>query len=225
MVFLKVIAATLACAAGSAMAASSAFGVAQTIVGIDDSYVAASYTMDQGDRPTFQNTGTGSHDVTAKTNGPDGKFLFSSPTIGNGSTVVEGTQYLTTGSYAFFCTVHPLTMTANLQVSALGAPVARPKVDVLLANGKLEKIAKKGKVQATVKALTKSDGIALELALGKSVIATQKAFNLAAGQQRKVTLKLNKAGKSKLAKAGSAKLKLTGEVPFGAPDSAKKTYK
>jgi plastocyanin len=215
-----------ACAAvGSAMAASSAFGVAQTIVAIDDSFVGATFTMDQGDRPTLQNNGTGQHNVTARTNGPDKEFLFESPTIGNGSTVVEGTQYLTTGSYAFICTVHPLSMTANLSVSALGAPVARPQIDVLLAKGKLEKIAKKGKVQATVKALTKSDGIALELALGKSVIATQKAFNLAAGQQRKVTLKLNKAGKSKLAKAGSAKLKLTGEVPFGAPDSAKKTYK
>jgi plastocyanin len=221
-----VFAATLACAAaGSALAASSAFGVAQTIVAIDDSYVGATFTMDQGDRPTFQNTGTGSHDVTAKTNGPDGKFLFASPKINTGTTVVEGTQYLTAGSYAFFCTVHPLTMTANLQVSAAGTPVARPKIDVLLSKGKLEKIAKKGKVQATVKALSQSDGIALELALGKSVIATQKAFNLAAGQQRKITLKVNKAGKSKLAGAGSAKLKLTGEVPFGAPDSAKKTYK
>lgn len=219
-------AAAFACAAvGSAMAAGNAFGVAQTIVAIDDSFVGATFTMDQGERPTLQNNGTGQHNATARNNGPDGEFLFESPTIGNGSTVVEGTQYLTTGSYAFICTVHPLSMTANLQVSALGAAVARPKIDVLLGKGKLDAIAKKGKLQTTVKALTKSDGIALELALGKTVIASQKSFNLAAGQQRKVTLKLNKAGKSKLSNTGSAKLKLTGEVPFGAPDSVKKTYK
>ena len=219
-------AAAFACAAvGSAMAASSAFGVAQTIVAIDDSFVGATFTMDQGERPTLQNNGTSQHNATARNNGPDGEFLFESPTIGNGSTIVEGTQYLTTGSYAFICTIHPLSMTANLQVSALGAPVARPRIDALLGKGKLDKIAKKGKLQATVKALTKSDGITLDLALGKKVVATQKPFNLGAGQQRKVTLKLNKAGKSKLRKRDSAKLKLTGEVPFGAPDRAKRTYK
>jgi plastocyanin len=221
-----VFAAALACAAaGSALAASSAFGVAQTIVAIDDSFVGATFTMDQGERPTLQNNGTSQHNVTARNNGPDREFLFETPTIGTGTTVVEGTQYLTTGSYAFICTIHPLSMTANLQVSALGAAVARPRIDVLLAKGKLAKIAKKGKLRATVKAITKSDGISLDLALGKKVVATQKPFNLAAGQKRKVTLKLNKAGRSKLRKRGRAKLKLTGEVPFGAPDSVKRTYK
>ena len=41
--------------------------------------------MDQGDRPTLQNAGVNQHNVTARTNGPDGDFLFISPTIGNGS--------------------------------------------------------------------------------------------------------------------------------------------
>lgn len=203
---------------------SSAFGVAQTIVASDDFFVAAAYTMDQGDRPPLQNAGTNQHNATAKTNGPDGNFLFSSPTIGTGSTTVEGTQYLTAGTYAFLCTVHPLPMQANLQVSGLGAPVARPQIDVILGAGKLDKIAKKGKLQVTVKALTKSDDVELEVKLGKTVIGTQKAFDLAAGQSRKLTLKLNKAGKSKLSDRNSAKLKVTGEVPFGSPDTAKRTY-
>ena len=116
-------------------------------------------------------------------------------------------------------------MSGNLQVSGLGAPLARPKIDVILGAGKLDKIARKGKLPVTVKALTKSDDVELELKLGKSTVASQKAFDLAAGQSRKLTLKLNKAGKSKLGDRNSAKLKLTGEVPFGSPDSAKRTYK
>lgn len=211
--------------AASAIAATSAFGVAQMIVASDDFFAAAAYTMDQGDRPTLQNAGVNQHNVTARANGPDGDFLFISPTIGNGSTTVEGTQYLTAGTYAFFCTTHPLSMSGDLQVSGLGAPVARPKIDVILGAGKLDKIAKKGKLLVTVKALTKSDDVELELKLGKTTIGSQKAFDLAAGQSRKLTLKLNKAGKSKLGDRNSAKLKLSGEVPFGSPDSAKRTYK
>lgn len=218
-------AAFAAAAMTSAIAATSAFGVAETIVASDDFFAAATYAMDQGDRPTLQNAGVNQHNVTARTNGPDGDFLFISPTIGNGTSIVEGTQYLTAGTYAFFCTTHPLSMQGNLQVSGLGAALARPKIDVILGAGKLDKIARKGKLPVTVKALTKSDDVELELKLGKSTVASQKAFDLAAGQSRKLKLKLSKAGKSKLGDRNSAKLKLTGEVPFGSPDSAKRTYK
>ncbi len=103
--------------------------------------------------------------------------------------------------------------------------MARPKVDVILGAGKLSKIAKKGKVPVTVKAVTQSDGVEVELKLGKSVVGSQKGINLAAGQSRKLTLKLNKSGRSKLADRKSAKLTAIGEVPFGSPDTAKRTYK
>ena len=71
----------LAATVASAIAATSAFGVAETIVASDDFFAAATYAMDQGDRPTLQNTGVNQHNVTARTNGPDGD-LFISPTIG-----------------------------------------------------------------------------------------------------------------------------------------------
>ncbi len=159
-------------------------------------------------------------------NGPDGGLLFQAATIGPGqTTTLNGTQYLTQGTYPFFCNVHPLEMSANLQVSALGTPVARPKIDVILGAGKLDKIAKKGKVPVTVKALTQADGVEVALKLGKTTVGSQKAFSLTAGQSRKLALKLNKSGKSKLGNANSAKLKATGEVPFGSPDTAKRTYK
>ena len=107
--------------------ASASFGAAQTIIAADDFYSTASYTADQGDVVPFQNTGTSSHDATARGNGPDGGPLFSMPSIGTGSATVKGTQYLTAGTYAFYCTVHPLSMSGNLIISGNGTPVAAPR--------------------------------------------------------------------------------------------------
>jgi plastocyanin len=218
-------AAFLAAVTGSGILAAGAFAVAQPIVAADDFYGAATYTMDQGDRPELQNIGANSHDATSRANGPDANFLFESPTIGSGSTTLDGTQYLTTGTYAFFCTTHPLSMSGNLQVSALGAPQARPKIDVTAANGKIAKVSKKGKLPVTVKALTKSDHVTLTLKLGKATVGTQSEFNLAAGQQKKLSVKLTKSGKSKLSKKSKATVKVIGSVRFGSPDNAKSTLK
>lgn len=43
---------------GAFAISAPAWGVAQTIVASNDFYTAATYTMDQGDRPSFQNTGS-----------------------------------------------------------------------------------------------------------------------------------------------------------------------
>jgi plastocyanin len=220
------VAAFAAASVASAIAASSAFAVAQPIVAGDNAYTQPTFTMDQGDRPVLQNTGPlNMHDVFSRTNGPDGALLFQSDTINPGQTAtLNGTQYLTQGTYSFFCNVHPLEMSANLQVSGAGTPVARPRVDVKLGAGKLSKLAKKGKVPVTVKAVTQSDDVEVLLRLGKSVIGSQSAIDLLAGQSRKLNVKLTKSGKSKLGKKNKASIKATGEVPFGAPDSAKRKY-
>ncbi len=67
-----------------------------------------SVTIDQGELLTFRNTDSASHNVTARERGSDGRPLFASPTITNGrSAEVDGVRFLTTGSYAFLCTIHP----------------------------------------------------------------------------------------------------------------------
>ncbi|HEX2233030.1 MAG TPA: plastocyanin/azurin family copper-binding protein [Thermoleophilaceae bacterium] len=89
-------------------------------------YTTPTVTMDQGERLTFQNVDLVEHDVTANGRGPDGRPLFRTPVIGSGQEAfVEGSQYLTTGSYGFFCTVHP-EMTGTLNVTSAGTPVPRP---------------------------------------------------------------------------------------------------
>ena len=87
---------------------------------------SSEYTIDQGEKLTFSNmdaVSPGPHNVTASTNGPDGKPLFASKTIANGEQAnVDGAQQLKTGSYDFICTVHPF-MQATLNVTDKGTPL------------------------------------------------------------------------------------------------------
>src|SRR3954470_21149640 len=89
-------------------------------------FATPSVTIDQGDHVTFSNKDAVGHDVTARAKGPDGKALFAAATTGtNASNPVKGTEYLTTGDYDFFCSIHP-NMTGTLHVTAAGTPVPRP---------------------------------------------------------------------------------------------------
>lgn len=83
-------------------------------------------TMDQGERLTFRNGDTVSHDVVASSAGPDGKPLFRTPIVAAGkSAFVEGSQFLTEGQYPFVCSLHN-GMKGSLRVTANGTPQQRP---------------------------------------------------------------------------------------------------
>ena len=89
-------------------------------------YGTPEVTIDQGEKLTFRNNDVAGHDVTANDKGPDGKALFSTKIISRGeSAFVEGSQYLTTGHYAYFCSVHP-NMKGTVHVTANGTPQQRP---------------------------------------------------------------------------------------------------
>jgi plastocyanin len=89
-------------------------------------YSTTDVTIDQGERVTFHNGDTVAHDVTATQNGPDGKPLFRSPTTDAGKdSVVDGTQYLSTGHYDFICSIHP-NMKGSIHVTTNGTPAQRP---------------------------------------------------------------------------------------------------
>jgi len=180
------------------------------------------YNTDQGQVVPFQ-VGGGTHNVTSTQPGPDGKALFRSLTISGGNTPVSGTQYLTAGTYTFFCTVHPETMHATLVVSNNGTPQARPNGTLTVRTKKVSKALKRG-IQVGINMNSKIDGVNLIARLGKTVIARANALALAAGQQFEV-LKLNKAGKNKLRGKSKATVKLTAEIPFGLPATAKAKLK
>jgi plastocyanin len=213
----------VAVAAFSAMAyAGFALAASDTIVGGPaDTYSQATYNTDQGAVVQFQDLG-GSHNVTARQNGPDGQTLFKTPTITGGTAGVDGTQYLPAGDYSFFCTVHPTTMQGTLHVTANGTPQARPAATVTLRTKTISKAIKKG-LLVSVNASTAVGGATLTAKLGKATIG-KTSTSLASGAQTK-TVKLSKAGKSKLGKKSSAKVSVTAEIPFGAPATAKAKLK
>jgi plastocyanin len=220
------LAAAIGCAFGAAPA-SAADTVVATDSGGVNAFSQANYAMDQGELVTLRNDGPGDrHDVFSRLDGPDGAQLFQSDTIDPlQTTTVPGTQYLTTGTYEFFCNVHPLEMEANLVVGAGGSPVARPSIKVSGKGGKVKKLAKKGRFQVTVTAASPSSGVMLLAKLGKATVGSVAAFDLTAGQSRKLTVKLTKSGKKKLKKKKKASIKVTGSVPFGAPNTAKLSFK
>jgi plastocyanin len=214
-------------AAVAAIAAMVCTGIAlaasDTIVaGPTDTFSQPSYNADQGSLVPFQNNG-GSHNVTARQNGPDGGALFRSDITTSGTTPVNGTQYLTTGSYPFICTVHPTTMQGTLQVTGAGTPQARPSASLKVRTKTISKALKKGLLVA-VNASASVAGAELVAKLGKTTIGKATGVSLAQGQQTKV-VKLSKSGKSKLGAKGKATVKVTANIPFGSPATAKAKLK
>src|SRR5436190_14365700 len=116
------------------------------------SYSSPTFAITGGQVAHFHNATAGgglyggvSHNVTAD-DSFGGHTLFKSATIASGaSSSVNGTQYLAPGDYLFHCTIHGPSMSATLHVEG-GTPVARPKVGLAIATGKLAKVRKTGKL-------------------------------------------------------------------------------
>jgi plastocyanin len=206
-------------AAGLMVASGLAFAASATIVGqADNTFSAGLYSADQGEVSQLQVTGS-SHNVTARETGPDGKPLFRSATISGGATPVSGTQYLTAGAYQFFCSVHPTTMNGTLQVTSNGTPQARTQAILKLTTRKLSKVLKRG-LPVSVNSSAKVIGVDLVAKLGKTTIGSLTNVAWFAGQQFE-TVRLSKAGKSKLKGRSKASVTITASIPFAAPASAK----
>lgn len=88
-------------------------------------YVNPNVTIDQGERLTLFNEDRVKHDVTAS-QVEEGKPIFATPLLGqNEEAFVEGSQYLTTGSYQYYCSIHT-SMMGTITVTSAGTPVPKP---------------------------------------------------------------------------------------------------
>lgn len=185
-------------------------------------FLPGPYVQDLGEIAIFDNSQSASyHDVTATRNGPDGRVLFGSEMIPGGETTeVAGTQYLTAGTYPFFCTLHGDGMRGDLVVDgSKGKVVPRPSVKVSFVAQKLKKVRKSG-VRIKLKGLTASKPVMVTATKGKVIVGVKRGLKLSAGQTKTFTLPLTKAGRKAIKKGKVVQIKLKATVPYGKPSSA-----
>jgi plastocyanin len=214
-------------AASLALVPAGAWGVADVIkTTSSNQFDRTTYSSDQGDLVQLQHTGGGPHNVTS-TQSSGGQPLFKSATISSGTANVTGTQFLSPGTYPFVCTIHDQStgMGAELVVSGTGTPAARPDIEVKILSKGLDKVVNKGKLNVKIRAVTKSKDAKLVAKLGKRLLGKKADIDLAAGQVRKLALKLSRKGRDLLEDRNKAKVKLKGTVPFGEPDVFRRVLK
>jgi plastocyanin len=186
---------------------------------VPNQYASTSVTMDQGEAVTFQNSDTSGakHDVRSDKFGSDGKTpLFKSDLTDQGKTnPVDGVQYLTTGDYAFHCSIHPFMM-GTLHVTGNGTPKTRPAPDttpptatVAIVDARIRTILKRGAIRVAVRS-DEPARFKLTALAGRTTIAD--ATVVLKGTTRNADIKLTAAGRKLLQKASSATIKLKAVV-------------
>jgi plastocyanin len=181
-----------------------------------NSFGSAVTTIDQGEKVTFNNMDLAGHDVVSTKAGDDGKPLFRSELVSpGGSGPVQGTEYLTTGTYPFVCSVHP-GMEATLEVTSQGTPAPRPKpsVTVKIVSRDLQRVVETGKLKLKVRSSKASLVVGARKAGKNSIALGSKKVQWDGGEGR-IRLKLSDSAREALGKKKSAKVIATVTADHG----------
>ena len=182
-----------------------------------NSFASAVTTIDQGEKVTLRNMDLAGHDVVSNKAGDDGKPLFRSEIVNPGASgPVAGTEYLVTGTYPFFCSIHP-GMEATLEVTSAGTPVARPQpgVSVQVVSKDLQRVVKKGKLKLSVRSAKATLTLGARAKAGKSSIALGSKKLKWDGGKGRVALRLSDAARKALRKRKKATLIATATADHG----------
>ena len=184
-------------------------------------FEAGPFEQAQGEIAILDNSATTApHDVRSTQNGPDGGFLFQSAAIAGGDTApVTGSQYLTAGTYPFYCTIHGPSMSGELTVNSSGTAVKRPAVKVSILRQRLKRVRKSG-IKVRLKATAAAKGVTVIARKGKKVLGTKRKLNFKAGQARIVTIRLTKAGRKAIRRGKAVKVSVQAKVPYGKPSKS-----
>ena len=192
-------------------AAPPAYADQSIVAGPNSTYLTTDVTMAQGEPLTFHSFDVPNHDVLAHDKGPDGKPLFKTDLIGAGeSAFVEGSQYLTSGSYGFLCSIHS-NMHGTLTVTSAGTPAKRPgpgdpadskkpSVSVKLRTGGARAARRSGRLQVEV-SVDEAAEVSLKATArrsGRKVTVATGSVKLSSAGKRQESLRLTKAGKRAL---------------------------
>lgn len=216
--------AALACLACLLLVPGVAHADAAIVAGPSTRYLTTDVSMDQGERLTFYNFDAIGHDVTATSAGPDRKPLFATPIIDFGeSAFVEGSEYLTAGSYGFVCSIHP-NMTGTLEVTSAGTPAQRPSpgspraadtkrptvtVKLLSARAAGVRRGRKLFVQVSVDEASQVSLKATGRVGGKRVTLTRGSVDFTGAGTRRTKLSLTAGGRKAFKKVRRLKVSLT----------------
>jgi len=207
----------------SLVAAATAYADETITARTPNEFASATTTIDQGEKVTLRNIDVAGHDVTSEKKSDDGKPLFQSEIVNpQSSGPVPGTEYLTTGTYPFFCSIHP-GMDATLKVTSAGKPVPRPdppKLTVKIASGDLQKVVGTGKLKLSVRSTKAEVKLSAKF---KSVKLGKATVTFAGAGKKTVTLKLSKAARKALRGRKSAKVTATGVATDAAAQTDKST--
>lgn len=190
-------------------------------------YANTEITMAQGEAVLFQNSDSSgaSHDVRAETNGADGKPLFKSEIIPPSKTSpVAGVEYLTTGDYAFRCTLHDF-MKGTIHVSSDGTPKPRPAPDTTppdvtigVLDTKIGAVLKRGSLRVRLGS-DEPTRFKLTAKASRKTIASG-ILTLSKGTSRTGTIRLTAAGKRLLKSAKKVAVKLAAVANDAADNKA-----
>jgi plastocyanin len=222
---LRRAAAGVALALAGALWAAPAMGDATITAGpVPNTFATTEVTIDQGQSILFQNSDrTALHDVTSDANGGDGKALFESETIEGGKTSpVKGVEFLTTGDYAFHCSVHPFMM-GTIHISANGTPKPRtpdnpspnpadttsPDARVAILDSRISGVLEHKGLRVRLQT-SEPSRFRLTATSGKTTVAS--GIVVVKGTKRNVKLALTKKGKKLLFTANTVKLRLSAKV-------------
>jgi len=192
-----------------------------------NSFAQAVTTIDQGEKVTFQNSDIAGHDVVSEKSGDDSKPLFRSEIVAPGSSgPVTGTEYLTTGTYPFFCSIHP-GMESTLEVTSAGTPVPRPQTGLTLKvrSADLQKVVDSGKLKLRVRTpkSTLTVGARAKKKNGSIALGSKKVEW--DGGEGRVVLKLSDSARDALAKRERAKVIATVTADHGGGHTERVTAK
>jgi plastocyanin len=201
----------------------------QIVAGPGSRYLTTDVTMDQGERVTFMNGDLIDHDVTSRDLGPNHKPLFRSRIISGGSSApVEGAEYLKTGRYRFFCSIHP-QMEGTLNVSSAGAPVPRPggggaaggapSLQVKVLDSRVSEVRRRGRLRVRVR--TDEAATVRASARGSGTLAKGTA-KLRGPVSKALGLKLTAAGRRVFARSRRVRVTVSARATDGDGNAATK---
>lgn len=215
-----VLAATFALAAvpGSAYAGSSTIGTSA-----GNEFSAASFSISQGDSVIFSNTDDRPHNLNSLSLFK-GNFLFGTNTLAPGtSQSVGGIEYLTSGSYRFFCSLHP-GMEADLIVGPGGAPSMRPLAVATLIPGRKRVLVRKGLLRFELRSEVEVPGLEFQIASGNRRILSGST-DLVAGVTKLISVSLPSSFRRRIAELRVARIVVRGSVPYGTFSASSRTFR